>query len=202
MIFPISKVKYKIIREVYEEKKIHISNLFKKINISPKSGYRYISELILSGIIREELEGKKPTLRFLLPDFSETGKICFALVEEEKKKIFLVKHKELKGPFEQFVKEIRVGTALIFGSFARGGETKNSDIDIILIGKKIDKKKIDKISERCFITVRNPVSIRIFKEKDFLNLLKKKEAFALQAEKEHVIISNSLGWMDLVAKIF
>lgn len=202
MIFPISKVKYEIIKKIYQEKKINISGLFRRIKVSPKSGYKYINELLLSRIIKEELEGKKPTLRFLLPNFSEAGKICFALIEEEKRINFFMKHRELKGPFEQFAKELdKKETGLIFGSFARGSETKTSDIDIILIGKKVDKKKIDRIAERCFVTVERPVSIRIFKEKYFLDALKRKEAFVWQVEKEHVVILNSLKWVNLISRV-
>ena len=202
MIFPISKVKYELIRRVYQDKRITISALLRATKVSPQSGYRYISELLLSGIIREKREGKKPTLRYLLPCFSETGKLCFALIEENKRINFLEKHPELKGPFEQFSRELggqRI--ALLFGSFARGAETRESDLDLFLIGKKIDKKKIEELTERCFVTIKNPVSLRIWREKDVVSALKKEDAFLKQVEKEHILLAGSLSWVEMTGRV-
>ncbi|MDO8656704.1 MAG: nucleotidyltransferase domain-containing protein [Nanoarchaeota archaeon] len=201
MIFPISKVKYEMMKEVYLQKKIHLSALFKKINVSPKIGYRYLQELLSAKVLQEQLEGKKPTLRYLLPQFSMAGILCFALVEEEKKLLFFAEHKELIGPLQQFSREIgKNATILIFGSFARGSETKESDIDIMLLAKKIDKKKVELISEECFVTVRHRPSIRILPESKFIKSLQGKDALALQIENNHIIISGALCWVELVGK--
>ena len=142
MIFPILKAKYKIIKTIYENPNIKISELLRRAKVSQKVGYRYIEDLINAEIITELLEGKKPILRLLKPKFSEAGKECFALLEEEKRLNFFIEHKELKGPFAHFKDEVRdfVDTVLIFGSFARGAETKSSDIDLLIISENKNKK--------------------------------------------------------------
>lgn len=201
MIFPIPKSKYEMMKEVYLQKKINLSALFKKIKVSPKIGYRYLEELLSAHVLQEQLEGKKPTLRYLLPQFSAAGRLCFALIEEEKKKLFLAQHKELVGPLQQFGKEIgNAAIVLLFGSFARGGETKESDLDIMLLGEKINKKKVERISEECFVTVRNKLSMRILSPSWFIPSLQRKDAFTLQVEQNHLIISNALGWVELIKR--
>lgn len=201
MIFPISKSKYEMMKEVYLQKKINLSTLFKKIKVSPKIGYRYLEEWLSVQVLQEQLEGKKPTLRYLLPQFSVVGRLCFALIEEEQKSLFFAQHKELIGPLHQFAQEMgEPALILIFGSFARGSETKESDLDIILLGRKIDQKKVERISEECFVTVRNRPSMRILPESEFIKSLRRKEALALQVEKNHIIISGALRWVELMKR--
>ncbi len=195
MIFPLPKVKYEIARKVYEKKKIMISSLITGLHIAPQSGYRYITELLQAGVLREEREGSKPTLRYLFPNFSSTGNLLFSLIEEERRLFFLQKHPELRGPLEQFSREISFG--VIFGSFARGGETKESDLDLLVIGKKSQKRKLERICERCFVTVKHPISLRLAEKKEFIAALNKKDAFALQVLQDHVVISGSLEWVSI-----
>ncbi len=201
MIFPISKSKYEMMKEVYLQKKINLSALFKKTKVSPRIGYRYLEELLSAQVLQQQLEGKKPTLRYLLPQFSAVGRLCFALIEEEKKGLFFAKHKELIGPLQHFANEIGKKVVIIlFGSFARGSENRESDLDVLLLGEKIDKKKVERISEECFVTVRNRLSMRILSQSEFIQSLHRKEAFALQVEDNHVIISGALHWVELVKR--
>jgi predicted transcriptional regulator len=67
MIFPVNKSKYKILKEVYENPGIRISELMKKANVSQKILYQHIDELKKSGIIREETIGAKPQIRTIYP---------------------------------------------------------------------------------------------------------------------------------------
>lgn len=73
---------------------------------------------------------------------------------------------EIKKLTEPIFKEYDVGEAYIFGSYARGDFTEDSDIDIIIVSKKIKslltigaileklkdvlKKEVDLIEEECF----------------------------------------------------
>lgn len=42
---------------------------------------------------------------------------------------------------KEFKKKANVEKAILFGSYARGDFTKNSDVDVILIGKRFDNVK-------------------------------------------------------------
>ena len=200
MIFPISKAKYAIIKNIYECKSISISELISKSRASRKKGYEYIGELLDAEIAEEKLEGKKPVLRFLKPKFSENGKNIFALIENDKAYSFFNKHQELKGAFFYFKNDIIKlnAVAIIFGSFARNAEDKESDIDILIIGKKKDKKAIEKIAGKCFITLKRRVSLRFTERAEFIKAIKNKDAFALQILKEHIVVANAREWVDML----
>ncbi len=203
MIFPIQTTKYKILEIVYKEPGIKISDIIKKVKASQASVYKHITALLKSDAIKEEKTGKKPLLRLFYPNFnSEAGKLLFALLEKEKALIFFEQHKELKGPFSQFSKEAEklADIVLIFGSFARGTETKESDIDMVIIAKRLYKDKMQRLSEECFVTVKNNPAIRLFKYDNFLNLLKNKDGFALQIMASHIIIFSAYNWTKLLSE--
>ncbi|MBS3090470.1 nucleotidyltransferase domain-containing protein [Candidatus Pacearchaeota archaeon] len=203
MIFPTSKAEYKIIKEIYENPGINISTLLKKTRTSPQAGYKYIKELLKAQIIKEAKEGEKPILRRFYPNFSEVGKLIFALIEENKKQDFLNIHPIFKGAIIQFEKEIidQVDCVLIFGSFARKSETKESDVDMLVLGKKEIKKYIEKLTERAFITIRNKISLRFNKTKDFIKKIENNDSFAVQIQKEHVVTVNAKKWVEIVSEL-
>ncbi|MCX6742446.1 MAG: nucleotidyltransferase domain-containing protein [Candidatus Pacearchaeota archaeon] len=200
MIFPISKAKYNLLKIVYESFNIRISDLLKKAKVSQKIGYRYINELLDAKIISQKIE---PPLRIIKPEFSVTGKIIFSLIEEEKRLKFLEKHKELKGPFFQFENEVSdyISCALVFGSFSRYSETKESDLDLLIIAETQTRKKVEKAVENCFITIKNKPSIRFVTKENFIDALRKEDGFAKQILKDHIVLVNSCNWVELISGI-
>lgn len=200
MIFPMNVVKYKIISFIYDIKSIKISSLIKELKISQKSCYKYINELLKSQVLEEKLEGTKPLLRILKPNLkSESGRLCFSLVELQRKIDFFNNHKELVGAFKQFESELKdlVSFGVIFGSYARKTETKDSDIDIAIFSNKEIKKNIEKISERSFSSLKNRVSIRVFNVKDF----NKKDELISQIIKDHIVIVSPYKFVKLLENI-
>ncbi|MBI5871464.1 nucleotidyltransferase domain-containing protein [archaeon] len=198
MIFPIPSAKYKLINYLYKNGPTKISNLLNSLSISQKVGYDYITQLLKAGVIKESLEGKKPLLRVLEPNLkTESGKLCFSLVELEKKINFFECHKKLIGPFIQFELEARdlVECAVIFGSYARNGETKESDIDIALFTREVIRRKIEKITEKAFSTLEKKVSIRIFNADQF----NKEDGLISQIIKEHIVIIKPYRWVELLS---
>lgn len=196
MIFPIGKAKHRILDCIYREKKIKISDLLKKARVSQKTGYRYIEEFLDAGVISEELKGKKPVLRFLRPNFkTEAGLLCFCLLEVEKRNEFFRTNKKLKAPFKQFVDDMRdiAETALIFGSFARGGQSKDSDIDVAVLADLGKRERIERDVERRLITLENRASVRIFDPDKFF---KSDDSLVLGMMEEHIILFGFWEWIN------
>jgi len=201
MIFPIGKSKHAIIRHVYENGAVKISDLLRNTGISAAAGYRYVEELLGSGILEERKEGKKPFLRILKPAFSEAGRSALTLVELDKTMEFMQKHRHLSAPLGHFGMEIAKNayTAVVFGSFARGSEDKDSDLDILVLGGS--KPKVERAKEMCFVTADTTISIRIIKPDNFVKSVKNGEGFAAGIARNHIVITNVRNWVDLVARI-
>lgn len=201
MIFPINRAKHKILKHVYENPWCRITDVLKAANTSQSSGYSYIAEMVGAGLLMESKEGSKPLSRRIAPNFGEAGSMVFALLEAEKLQHLISRHAELKAPLAQFRAESGsiVDTALVFGSFARGAEGRDSDIDIFVLGKRGISRKLAAIQERCFITARNTVSMRVAETQSFVGALKSGDSFAAQIAKDHVVAVNPLGWVRILS---
>ncbi len=202
MILPMQKTKLRMLEIVYRKWPIPVSKLFKEAKASPQAGYRYLKELLDAGIILEKLEGKKPVLRYILPNLKNKEAISvFSLMEADREKDFFNNNKELKGPFEQLKTELEniEATAAIFGSFARGSETKDSDLDILFILKdKKEKRKIDSACEKSFVTLKNRASARILTYTEFITLKRKGDSFIAGIIKDHICIYNQTKFVELL----
>ncbi|HLC80645.1 MAG TPA: nucleotidyltransferase domain-containing protein [Candidatus Nanoarchaeia archaeon] len=205
MIFPLLKAKYNLLYHLYQQREIGISRLLREARLSPRVGYAYLKDLIKAGIVSETKTGEKPSVRMIRPNFSsESGQLFFALLEEEKKNEFLEKYPSLYGPLHQFNEETKrfILTGAIFGSFARQSANQSSDLDLLIVTEKRNKKKLSAIIERCFITISSRVSARILEEVEFVQLIKKKNPFALQIANEHIIVVNGYNWVKLLNRVY
>lgn len=203
MIFPIPKSKSRLLELIYKQPGINISDLFRKAKLSPKSGYRYVGEFSKSNIILQETTGKKPLLRRLFPNLkSGEGRLIFALLEEDGKLDFLNRHKEFIGPFDQLIKNLgkreKIHSVLVFGSYSRGSETNESDLDLVFIAERSEKNQVRDITEKCFVTLKTRVSIRMITKKEFLDL-KGSDELIKSIIRDHVCLLNPIKFIDLIS---
>jgi len=196
------KSEYRILKLIYENPGIRLSELIKKARVSGATAKKRLDVLLSSGIITEKkvLGGKKILLKNFYPNFySEEGGNVFSLIESEKKQEFFRKNKNLIGPFKQLLKNVngKIKIILVFGSFSTKSQTKDSDLDILfLISGKLDKSKLKKEIERSFVTFNHEISPRV----DTLNDFKKninKEIYQTII-KNHVVIKGALNFIKLI----
>ncbi len=108
-----------------------------------------------------------------------------SISSEEEKKEFLKTHPIIsKITSELSTKDI----IILFGSYAKGTETSNSDIDILIINKKGNKSISFSKYEALFKKKINPVFIT---KSEFIKMLKEKEEnLGKQVLKNHIILNN------------
>ena len=123
----------------YEE--VYLRQLAKKLNLSSFAIKKYADLLVKENFIKEE---RKANLRYFKADVNN---LFFKHL-----KIALNINIILKSGLLDFLKEnlANVSSIVLFGSTAKGNDDKNSDVDILIIGKEkyldLDKfeEKIDK----------------------------------------------------------
>ena len=203
MIF--QKSEYNILKLIYENPGIKLSELIKKARVSAETAKKRLTNFINSGIIIEKkiIGGKKVLLKNFFPNLlSEEGKNIFSLIESEKRQDFFKKNKALVGPFKQLLKNTgeKIKIILIFGSFASFSNEKDSDLDIIFLAdeniteneKEILKKEI----ERAFVTFDKEISPRIDIIANFKNNLDKRIYETII--KNHIIIRGSMDYLEMI----
>ena len=196
------KSEYRILKLIYENPGIRLSELIKKARVSVATAKKRLDVLLSSGIITEKkiLGGKKTLLKNFYPNFyGEEGKSVFSLIESEKKQEFFRKNKNLIGPFKQLLKNVndKIKIILVFGSFSTKSQTNDSDLDILfLVSGKLDKSKLKKEIERSFVTFNHEISPRV----DTLNNFKKNinKGIYQTIVKNHVVIKGALNFIKLI----
>ena len=99
----------------------------------------------------------------------------YPLYNELKEIIF--KTEGIKGSLSKIVDSYKeISAAFIYGSYAEGKEGKNSDIDLIIIGKSVNKKFITDIRE-LERKINREINYTFYKKDEFVQERKKEGAF-------------------------
>lgn len=77
--------------------------------------------------------------------------------------------------------------AYLFGSAARGEDTKQSDIDILIIGK-IQKEEIIEEINKNSKKIGRKISLQVFTKLDWSRMMEKDSAFYERVEKDKILI--------------
>ena len=200
-IIPGNKTRLKIIKSIYENPRVNLTGLIKKVKASPNLVLEYVNKLSSYQIIKEErTKGeKKIHVRNLIADFdNDISKIIYSIIEINKRLEFLRKYKNLKPIFEQLTKESKnIDFIIIYGSYARLAAEKDSDLDVIIIGK-LNDNEINWIRE-IFITLEGELSLKIETINDFLK--NKNKPLYQNILKEHIIMNGVEKFMNIMNKV-
>jgi predicted nucleotidyltransferase len=163
-----------------------LHELSKLVNIPYTSFHRTIKEM--KDLVNIEVKGKSKLISI---KWNEITRSYLTIASFEEKKEFTEKHHIIKR-IEEKAKDITI----IFGSYAKGAETKQSDIDMIIINKKGERNARFSDLEMLFDVKINPL---FFSEKEFSLMLKdREENVGKQALKDHVILSGHEAFWRLV----
>ena len=144
-------------------KEMYLRELAKKLKISPYAIKKYADLLVKENIIKDE---KKANLRYFRANinnlFFRHLKIAF--------NINLI----IKSELIDFLKEklANISSIVLFGSAAKGQDTKKSDLDILVIGKK-KYLNLEKIEEK----IDKEITLHVFSWSEWKNKMEKDKAF-------------------------
>jgi len=201
-ILPNTETKFRILRNIYQNPEINLTELIKKSKTSPNIVLKYANNLVKFNIIKEKRFGgkKKTHLRnFKINLSSNLSILVFSLVEIEKKFIFLNKYKELK-PYINQLEDLfndTINFCLIYGSFARLAADKESDLDMRIVGdiNNVMKKRISEV----FSTFKREYSIKIETLEQFLKNIE--NPIHQNILREHIIIYNESKFLKAISNL-
>lgn len=180
------------------ERKFTINEIAKSLKEYYSFVHRTVNRLIKDGVITKEKAGKSYLCSVNLEN--EKTIALIQLSEIEKKNEFYNSNKELKVILEDFVKSAKSTvnpiSIVLFGSYAKGTATKESDVDIILISKT--KAGIDKIAKEIYAKYGKEINAVLMTPND----LKKQKDKALIQEiiKDHYVLYGVEKFVNLVFK--
>lgn len=126
------------------DRELTINQIKHKLKRSYHLIYDNTTELIKQNILNKKTIGHSINCSLNLKN--EKTKAMLILNSINEKEHFFNKKKSLKSLFHELVKnitnKIEILSIVLFGSYAKGIDTKSSDIDLLMICEKKDKKKI------------------------------------------------------------
>jgi len=172
----------------YSEK-IYGRGLIEKVSLSQKNIALTLKELEKEGILKSSDSGNRKyyELNKLNPLLAEN----LLLFENMKRLEFLNKNNK----FIDFFREVRGEILCVFGSYAKGRETKDSDLDLFLVGKA-DSLEIKKSAKKYGLNVQ----IFNLSFKDFSKMAKNKKEFFKEIMENHILIRGEELFLGEVAK--
>lgn len=174
----------KIIKQFLENK---TSKTIREISMAIKSDYKITHTAVQRLLVKNILLSKKIGKSLLC----EINPIYFGVEiygAEEQKKNNLLKNKNLNQLYKEIMSKIktRFFILLVFGSYAKGTQTNNSDIDLMFISNEKDLEK-----EANLIISLLPLDIHslVFTENEFISMKdSKKENVIKEALDNYVIL--------------
>ena len=181
---------FEILKQYSEDysKEIYGRELTKKVSLSQKNIALTLEELEKKGILNSRKVANIKYYKLNLTN--KTIKDVLFIVEVLNKIRFLENHLKIANIFKKDDPSRIVG---IFGSYARGTEKKDSDLDVFIVGDEASED-YDKIRKIFNINV----STKYFSEKELKTLLKEKNNLIKEIVKDHVMILNTEKFINLI----
>ena len=182
--------------------KFGIREISRKIKIDYKLVHTAVQKLVKKDVLIKQRQANLDLCRLNFSVDPHYVLYCEML----KTKAFLGQHKDLReffGNLHDNVKNIYY-TLAIFGSFAKGHENKNSDLDLLIIaGNKETAEDINRTINSESIILKRKIHIIAISEDDFIkNLGDKKLNVIAECFKSHIIITGAEAFYNGARKVF
>ncbi|MBI2565333.1 nucleotidyltransferase domain-containing protein [Candidatus Woesearchaeota archaeon] len=192
-LIPLTKNKIEILKTIYDKEENHLLDIAKELKIHPYSAQKTLLKLKI--FLKEKKAGKT-----ILISFDKTQNkypLLTAIIEDYK---LQTKSKTVNSIIKHLTNLFFDGyilTCILFGSYARISFTEESDIDILLVVKKKNFEIKNKISQLSTVTGKE-VNPLILSEREFKDLIKKKEASIMTLKKtsQRLIIKGTNYFLE------
>ncbi len=167
--------------------RIYASKIAKDLKKPQRNVARILDRFNQAGLINYTIQGKNKLYYFNLKDPLVVN--LLVMVETAKSIDFLLRNKRISLMLKELM---TITNVILFGSYAKGYATRESDIDLLIIGKK-NRRIRETIRKYPFKT-----NIHYLMLSDFKVKLKESNALALEIKKNHIIFNN----VEPVVKMF
>jgi len=193
----LNPVRIRILEEFLKDYKAKLTGSFiaKKKNLNQKFVAIALKEFEEYGLLKSTLQGKNKLYSINLYD-AQIITNFISSIEHLRTIAFYKKQpmvKEIAAKILTFCRDIVV----VFGSYAKGTQKKDSDLDLFIVGY-CNKKEIEKIVEM----YKMDVNIKHYPLHTFKKALLKRDPLIVEIIKDHIIIKNIHEFISLVREIY
>ena len=177
------------------EKTFTINEIAKSMHEYYSFVHRIIGKLIREGVVLKTKAGKSHLCS--LDTKNEKTIALIQLGEIENRDEFYSKNRELKLILEDLVESINsenVLTIVLFGSYAKGNQTKESDVDILILAER--KFNIDKTTKELYAKYGKEINVLVMTPEDFKK--QKDKAIIEEMIKNHYVLHGTENFVKMV----
>ncbi len=172
------------------DKEYYIREVEKLLKVSSRTALVTLAKLEKKGILVSKTKGKIKTYAI---KNSTLSREFFLLTEQYKKIQFLEKNHLIKEILEK-ADEFMQGIVIVFGSYAKGIQKEDSDLDLFIVGK-YDEDKIKEVGKKYGIDINiKSYPMKIFGKELHDDILLK------EVVGNHTIIKDAEGFVRRVVK--
>lgn len=185
------KRKLELLRTVMRFGPIHISAIISKSAINPTMAVTYTNEFVNAGILKKAETGTNIKMVDMNYDSDLALHLVsgIALMERED---FIKRHPDIKLLFRKIQETKDVSFALVFGSYARGTESPESDVDLLVVSGR-SRLSEEKFGAELNLVENKEVSFTFDTESEFAR--KKKSAIYASMRRAFIIVKNPMEYL-------
>jgi len=165
---------------------LHGREIARKLKMNQRTAKLYLDVLEKEKILAGEIKGRNK--EFTLKRSALSKRLL--TMAEQYKMFMLFANFEVYDIVSSIMDFAEI--VIVFGSFAKGYSRKDSDLDILLIGRA-EMRKINKIKEK----YARKIHVVHMRQKQFIARLKEKDNFVMDVLHDHVICSGFENFTDL-----
>ncbi|MCK4814198.1 nucleotidyltransferase domain-containing protein [bacterium] len=173
----------------------HVREIAREMKMNHRTAGLALDRLETHGVLRHETKGRNK-IYYLSEEKPYITKPYIINVEAQRRAAI-----SKNNLLEEMMKSlflppvVKDSVIILFGSYARGDFSKESDIDILIIGKN---EKAGESLMKFGATYRKNMSIKTTSVNDFAKNIKKKDPLLLEILEDHVILSNENAFVEIL----
>ncbi len=178
-----------------KNKELNIFKISKDLKIDYKNIHSMIKRLEKEAIVKLEHFGKSSRIKLIL----QMNPLIFEAEYLRRKD--MLKNKNLAVMLNTFKTNLKSKQyiLLLFGSYAKKTQTKNSDIDLIFIVPDEKEELFEKEVSRIAKSLPLPIHDLVFSEKQFLDMINSKEPnVGQEALKTNIILHGIEAYYEMI----
>ncbi len=168
----------------------YIREVEKLLGVSSRTALVTLAKLEKEGILESKTRGK---IKAYSIRKSSLSRDFFLLAEQYKKIQFLEKNRLIKEVIDK-ADEFMRGMVIVFGSYAKGTEKEDSDLDLFIVGK-YEESKIKEVGKKYGIDI----NIRSYPPKLFEKEINN-DILLKEVSDSHLLIKDAEGFVRRIVK--
>jgi predicted nucleotidyltransferase len=170
------------------DKELYVREVQKLLGVSPRTAQLVLADLEGKAVLESRSKGK---IKLYGLKKNSKAKEYLIFTEAYKKISFLQKNDLLREIFEKCAPGLN-GIVLLFGSYAKGMEKADSDIDILVVGE-YDRSHVETVSRM----YRKNISVKKYPQSMFTNEMNADNLFR-EVLNDHVVLQ---GLEEFIAQV-